>query len=1025
MESEAFVEESAHRLNPDFYSIGNIYLAYRKAKTEAFYESTHFHALAFTKFEQDLHRNLLSLQRRLKESSPSWPRDPAFIGDHAYLPKSVDTTAWDSTTNGHYRALDPRSDWRQRFMESRTRANASLRLVIRPTVEFQVVSALWILCVGHLFDAALDRATSFGNRLRRSRSAGKDDRLAVSSVNLTTPALFEPYFSAYRNWRERGLAAMESSVEKGQSIWAITMDVEKFYHRVSPRFILRKSFLAKIGLTLNRQELRFTSLLLEAIETWYGETPDAIGRPEGAIPVGLSASKIIANVLLVEFDRAVPKKLNPIYYGRYVDDVFLVLNAAEGDHGAARVTARIAAELDPLVKVRHREGEPDSLRLVLPYAKDSKLIFAGPKQKIFALSSAHGADLVHHIRDQIRQHSSEYRLLPSVPPTGVAMAARALLASSNAALQADALRKADVISVRRLGLSLLLSDIETYAADLKAESWRPIRQEFYGLVRRHVITPSGFFEYFNYLPRVFGLMVSCGDFQDATELIGELREVEQLLRASTTLGEQEQKPAFDLCMQQYAVGLLEAGLKSATMDRDAIPKPGLLRVLKGLRALHSTVPVPRTTSRLHSLTKQILLADWGRRPYKDYWIQEQAADEQGPPVPRRLEIRRQLRLGGIRRFRTKATQLKVPHWPALAFPTRPLRPDELGLVAPDVLTDARLFKSAIKLMRGAEVVSSSVLGFHGGDEGRVVRFRAAGRPRESIRLAVTSIGVTQVQWESAAKLKQDRSLARYEGFNAVFNSILREAKRPDYIVLPELCIPLRWALRAARKLATNGVSLLAGVEYHRDPITKKLRNDCLVSLTTFWPGYASSVVLLQPKFAPAHGEREGLEKLLGKRNRFFTPTGPQSKPTIYEHRGFFFSPLICSDLTNIDHRSAIRGEVDALFALNWNPDTKTFASLVEASAADLHAFVIQANNRAYGDSRIRAPAAKDYERDVVQVRGGVVDYYVLGEINVSQLRREQHRPPGVIKPGTKGVNRTKFKPLPIGYISGAARKAVK
>lgn len=251
---------------------------------------------------------------------------------------------------------------------------------------------------------------------------------------------------------------------------------------------------------------------------------------------------------------------------------------------------------------------------------------------------------------------------------------------------------------------------------------------------------------------------------------------------------------------------------------------------------------------------------------------------------------------------------------------------------------------------------------------------------------------------------------RYEAFNRLFNRILKERKRPDYIVLPELCMPLRWALRVARKLAANGVSLMAGVEYHRDRSTRKLRNDCLVSLTTFWPGYGSSVIILQPKFAPAHAERMELKKVLRKDHQFYCPAS--AIPTIYNHRGFFFTPLICSDLTNLAHRHSVRGEIDALFALEWNPDTKTFASLVEASANDLHAFVIQANNRTYGDSRIRSPAAEDYERDAVQVRGGVTDYYVVGEINVAQLRLEQRR----------RIKNPKFKPVPIGYKSSAERK---
>jgi hypothetical protein len=52
-------------------SISDLYLAYRKAKAEAFHENTHYHAVAFTKFEQDLHRNLTALQKRMNVSGRS------------------------------------------------------------------------------------------------------------------------------------------------------------------------------------------------------------------------------------------------------------------------------------------------------------------------------------------------------------------------------------------------------------------------------------------------------------------------------------------------------------------------------------------------------------------------------------------------------------------------------------------------------------------------------------------------------------------------------------------------------------------------------------------------------------------------------------------------------------------------------------------------------------------------------------------------------------------------------------------
>ncbi|MGL4229774.1 MAG: RNA-directed DNA polymerase [Casimicrobium sp.] len=994
------------------FALSNLYVAYRKAKAEAFYESTHYHAVAFTEYEQELDTNLKKLRARLVDPESDWYNDGTFIGDYAYLPKAIDTSAWDDNEDGHFRTLDPSRDWLQRYEKSKKPALGKLRLVIRPSVDFQVVSVLWIMFVGHLFDATLDRKTSFGNRLRRTFGKSPDVRILAPDLNLSTPGLFVPYFSAYRDWRERGLQSMESALKEGKDVLAMTMDIESFYHRVSPKFLLRKRFLSAIGLELSVAERRFTKHLLSALDSWYRRTPDFASREEGAIPVGLSASKVIANVLLREFDQCVAANLVPIYYGRYVDDIFLVLEANGDEASAKRVTQRIAHAMHPLVAVRQHSTEPHSLTLNLPYAKDSELVFAGSKQKIFSLSSAHGADLVHHIRDQIRQQSSEYRLLSSVPETGIEMASRALLATPNAALQVDALRKADVVSVRRLGFSLLLSDIETYAADLRPETWEQIRREFYGLTYRHLITPSGFFEFFSFIPRVFGLMLSCADTKEAQDLIQKLHGVADLLGRTTTLGDEENKTRFKRCLHQYATALLQSGLQAATL-RSVDLSPGYLGVLRKIKLLSHEIRIPSSVKSLSVVTMQLLLADWGRRPYKEYWFQDQQEDAIATSVPPEIAVRRKLRLGAIRRFGAQVTDLKTPHWPALAFPTRPLRVDEIGLVAPDTLRNPWILRGLIGVLRGAEVAPNRSLGYlQNKAESPVSYFIAPGKSKERIHVAVTSVETTLEQWKDAAKGRPDRSAQRYASFNGLINKILREEKRPDYIALPELSVPLRWALRAARKLASNGVSLLTGVEYRRDRASQKLRNDCLVSLTTRWPGYPSSVVILQPKFQPAHAELSELQRLLKTTSPMYLPADSQTKPTVFVHNNFYFSVLICSDLTNVAHRFALRGEIDALFALEWNPDIKTFAPLVEATANDMHAFVVQVNNRAFGDSRIRSPATKDYERDIVQVKGGRTDYYVLGEIHHKKLRSEQRRK----------ARTPRFKPLPIGFRMSRRRR---
>jgi hypothetical protein len=77
-----------------FISLADLYLAYRKAKADAFYERMHPSALAFAEFEQDLRVNLESLYKELIFNGARWKDDLSFLGGHLYVPKSVDQSSW-------------------------------------------------------------------------------------------------------------------------------------------------------------------------------------------------------------------------------------------------------------------------------------------------------------------------------------------------------------------------------------------------------------------------------------------------------------------------------------------------------------------------------------------------------------------------------------------------------------------------------------------------------------------------------------------------------------------------------------------------------------------------------------------------------------------------------------------------------------------------------------------------------------------------------------------------------------------
>jgi hypothetical protein len=132
-------------------------------------------------------------------------------------------------------------------------------------------------------------------------------------------------------------------------------------------------------------------------------------------------------------------------------------------------------------------------------------------------------------------------------------------------------------------------------------------------------------------------------------------------------------------------------------------------------------------------------------------------------------------------------------------------------------------------------------------------------------------------------------------------------------------------------------------------------------------------------------------------------------PFVIKHGDFFFAMLVCSELLDIRYRDHLRGKIDCLFVPEWNRDVDLFNDLINASANDLHAFIVQCNNNKYGDSRIRAPYKLPYKRDVVKVKGGINDYYVVGTIEYGKLRLFQDN----LVPDRS--DSALFKPFPSGF----------
>lgn len=682
----------------------DMYDAYRKAKVDVFFERSQPMALEFCEYEQALHSRLQRLQAMLRSPRGSWYQDSNFIGTFGYIPKNLKIPPPEKSNQPHFSQSDPEDSWKDILRRCKSeKPGVEFRPVAHFTVDMYVICALWVNLVGHKFDACLEPCAR-GTRLRRLRVNGQS-KGHPAPYHVQAPGSFQPYFECYREWREQGLTAIRNELTEGRRVVAITMDLTSFYHNIDPRFSLNPEFLKKLRFrTVNRQPLTeteelFTEQLVTAFETWSTQLPHLDVDGPAGVPVGPSAARIMANVLLAEFDRLVQRNLAPIYYGRYVDDVFLVLR----DTGALNTPEKVVTHLASRITRLKLNEDRSELRLDLPYAGKSILLFKTEKQHVFLLSGEIGEDLLDTIESKIAEVSSEWRLLPDLDALERSPAAQVLTAATKSNEDADSLRRADQLSLRRLGFALLLRNVDALARDLPPKEWLPERMRFYRFIFHHVLTPLRLLDLHDYLPRLLSLAVACRDWNEARRIALRIVEVAKDLKANVEVepstNAEQQWDGFERHLKK---ALLEAVVRAYPFQSTSKTLGPADRVIDVINELSPDLN-DFFAATCGKRAKDLFLADLSRTAFKEPLIEgsglptsERAFDLSDLP-PNRAET-----AGTIVEF-LRDIGVEVRCLIPLLFPTRPLNAPEITERLPNTAEDLVSLSKFVRALRGTWV----------------------------------------------------------------------------------------------------------------------------------------------------------------------------------------------------------------------------------------------------------------------------------------------------------------------------------
>jgi len=1048
-------------------TIEDLLVAYRKAKADCFFENTFPTAIKFAEYEQDLLANLRQLLKQLKDDSV-FKDNNNLLGDFRLLPKKLSTVKKpDITENGHVHFSKP-----ERAVESLFKnynITPEFRIVGDFPVDTHVLSALWINMIGHKFDAKLDDSC-YGARLKRIKN---DELFSADDKNpfhISSIGSFMPYFQPYQKWRSDGLKAIRDELEKDRDVLAVSLDLKSYYHFIDPLALSCAGLIEFLNLNLDEEEKVFTDQLSCFLGKWSEEASkfgQTVGgkkiKMSGGLVIGLTCSRIISNALLHKWDRLVLENLSPIHYGRYVDDMFLVL----------RDTGNITNSQDFMQMIQGRMGgdfisqnAKNDRVWEINQGKDiqgnSQISLQSDKQKLFVLQGRAGLDLLESIEKEIYELSSEHRLMPSPDQLEHSTAAKVLSAAGNVGENADTLRKADGLTIRRLGWSLQLRHVETLARDLPPSQWKEQRDEFYHFAHNHILRADNLFAHFNYLPRLLGFAISLNEWEQAEQIA--VKSYQAIDTLATEVG-REKKVRINGCdakvlkdLWSYIKGTLTwLFIDAATRHHDPnklflgerstrkkrLADLFLNQIVSNLSDVSKLLDLRFDVAEFEKKAPLVALADLAKEAYK-YIVSSESAEELvgKRDAKKEKQILKLLGSSGLldvdtfEQFinSTRKTRLgKVIRGPKkndsylpYLFPTRPLSPAEISELAPECVGlpspsgKAPLYGPAVtwakytQVLRGVWIKPTLLATEQDANDKPLAkrkRFLRIGTDRrDKIVVALTNLRTEQSDWEATACDKPNLSRKRYQKISNLVNDTLKLKPRPDYVLFPELSIPQHWLNSIAARLSAAGISLIAGTEYRHNDGHKILSEAALV-LADNRLGYPTFVKIWQPKAEPAVGEDKELTSKYGKTwaiSEDDARSRQYAKP-VYVHNGVNFGVMICSELQNSKARVRFQGAVDALMVLSWNKDLDTFASLIESAALDVHAYTILVNNRKYGDSRVRSPAKESFLRDIARLRGGDNDFVVAATLDIAALRSFQSRAKRWPEDGDK------FKPVPEGF----------
>jgi len=962
---------------------------YRKVKRELFYEKDYIKLDKILLFEENIEsniNNLLSVLNGNKNETQRFFNNHENIGFSEFILKDIDFSKKASVdVKKSIKNLD------RNLFEIK---NIGFRFIGDLSIYFQIIGGLWLNRIGYKLD--LDFPDNvYGCRLKKY-----DDSINIPYYK-QNHTLYKPYFNDYKKWQND----LFNIIKEDKNVLVITSDLKKYYHSIEiselrfkvDKLIKKHSF--------NKTDLFINELLFQMIEhfndlnnknyqDFFDSNINNLDNKNFGLPLTLNASRVLANIYLLDFDQDIIDNLKPLYYGRYVDDLIIAVEYS----GYTNDQLCLKDILKPLKSFVIYDNNS-----IFHEGFDTYLKFNPEKENIFVFNGIEDKIEVNQLKKAINKNSSEWKLLPDNSDYEEIENLDLFHDLNKSCEEVNGLRKSTGLILKRNKFIKEIVSFETFICSYNSQVWRKRLFNFLNIIESYIFDFKNFVDLNKYLPRLFGILIHSNNEDLIKKYFETLESVMGYIKVSKNINSTyfEKSKVFlyhkiseniltnsslHKIQSNYAQNWVSKVLKGNSSKEDMLKN--VIRLfntdLHKIAYKDSFYKFPEFVKYLNNNINLSTVSDNLANTFFNKSIIEF--------IKINVKTNYQENSSGI----TDST--------GFYFFTR--RPSllELTVTFKNKILDKDGFKDLAekyyhKYSLSEEKEYDDVKNFS------FVDFSDT-KNKAKTRVCNTHFFTDDISFDAKVRILNDEpDVTRFDRLIKIVNDVIKESKSIDYLVFHELSLPRNMYVHIAKKLSFVGVNLIAGLEYKISGLTV---DNQLVYILNSDDNRSGSIALYQSKlFGAIHESKE----IYNKNGLSIVPKF--EKKLVVKHNGFIFSGLICNDLLDINNRSVLRGNIDLLFVVAWNPDLETYQHLINSACLDLHCFVSICNNKQYGDTRIRAPYKDSWRRDLQKIHGGTLDSFIISEINFKELRDYQTNQISPDRP---------FKPFPTGFQVSNERK---